>query len=60
MDIQRLANELQDIKTKYLLLKKKERQHDQIQRPRIQPNTLDGPRFTGGGFNLSKGSTVVA
>jgi len=60
MDIQRLAIELQDIKTKYLLLKKKERQHDQIQRPRVQPNTLDGPRFTGGGFNLSKGSTVVA
>jgi len=60
MDIQRLANELQDIKTKYLLLKKKERSHDRLDsRPRIQPNTIDGPRFTGGGFNLSKG-TVTA
>merc|ERR1712131_364351 len=30
MDIQRLANELQDIKTKYLLLKKKERSHERL------------------------------
>jgi len=57
MDIQRLANELQEIKQKYLQAKKRERVNEEREfqnRPKIQPNVVDGPRFTGGGFNLSK------
>lgn len=57
MDIQRLANELQEIKQKYLQAKKRERVQEEREfqnRPKIAPNVVDQARFTGGGFNLSK------
>ena len=50
-------NPFQEIKQKYLQAKKRERVNEEREfqnRPKIQPNVVDGPRFTGGGFNLSK------
>ena len=50
-------NLFQEIKQKYLQAKKRERVNEEREfqnRPKIQPNVVDGPRFTGGGFNLSK------
>lgn len=50
-------NTFQEIKQKYLQAKKRERVNEEREfqnRPKIQPNVVDGPRFTGGGFNLSK------
>jgi len=46
---------------KYLQAKKRERVAEEKEfknRPKIQPNMVDGPRFTGGGFNLK--TTVAA
>ena len=52
-----LTPTFQEIKQKYLQAKKRERVNEEREfqnRPKIQPNVVDGPRFTGGGFNLSK------
>ncbi|XP_077992251.1 cilia- and flagella-associated protein 58-like [Glandiceps talaboti] len=58
-EIERLARELQEAKKKYFLQKRKEQQQRERERalaqagaPVIQPQRHDGPRFTGGGFNL--------
>lgn len=60
-EIERLARELQDVKKKYFLSKKKEQQQNERERaiaqagaPLIQPQRTDQPRFTGGGFNLKQ------
>ncbi|KAM6265398.1 cilia- and flagella-associated protein 58 [Porphyrio hochstetteri] len=59
-EIERLANELQNVKKKYLAQKRKEQQAKEKERsladmelefPRHRP---DVPRFTGGGFALSR------
>uniref|UniRef100_H2ZK26 Cilia- and flagella-associated protein 58 central coiled coil domain-containing protein n=1 Tax=Ciona savignyi TaxID=51511 RepID=H2ZK26_CIOSA len=58
-EIERLARELQDVKKKYFLHKKKEQQQKERERAlvqagssSIQPQRTDAARFTGGGFNL--------
>ncbi|XP_019635813.1 PREDICTED: cilia- and flagella-associated protein 58-like [Branchiostoma belcheri] len=58
-EIERLARELQDVKKKYFMQKRKEQQQKERERalqqagaPIIQPQRTDQPRFTGGGFNL--------
>nr|XP_002129786.1 cilia- and flagella-associated protein 58 [Ciona intestinalis] len=58
-EIERLARELQDVKKKYFLHKKKEQQQKERERAlaqagasAIQPQRTDAARFTGGGFNL--------
>ncbi|KAI8485663.1 hypothetical protein Bbelb_366820 [Branchiostoma belcheri] len=58
-EIERLARELQDVKKKYFIQKRKEQQQKERERalqqagaPIIQPQRTDQPRFTGGGFNL--------
>ncbi|XP_002733915.1 cilia- and flagella-associated protein 58-like [Saccoglossus kowalevskii] len=58
-EIERLARELQEAKKKYFIQKRKEQQQRERERalaqagaPVIQPQRHDGPRFTGGGFNL--------
>jgi len=60
-EIERLARELQDVKKKYFMHKKKEQQAQERDRaiaqagaPVIQPQRTDQPRFTGGGFNLKQ------
>ncbi|XP_074640823.1 cilia- and flagella-associated protein 58-like [Tubulanus polymorphus] len=60
-EIERLARELQEVKKKYFNQKKKEQQIKERDRaiaqagaPVIQPQRTDGPRFTGGGFNLKQ------
>uniref|UniRef100_A0AAY4F012 Cilia- and flagella-associated protein 58 central coiled coil domain-containing protein n=1 Tax=Denticeps clupeoides TaxID=299321 RepID=A0AAY4F012_9TELE len=62
-EIERLTSELQNVKKKYLSLKRKEQQAKEKERtlaqvgvPVIQPQWADGPRFTGGGFNLKQSS----
>uniref|UniRef100_A0A8B9LB71 Cilia and flagella associated protein 58 n=1 Tax=Astyanax mexicanus TaxID=7994 RepID=A0A8B9LB71_ASTMX len=61
-DTERLAQELQDTKKKYLSLKKrveKERSLAQAGQPIIQPQLTDGPRFTGGGFSLKHPTRIT-
>lgn len=60
-EIERLARELQEIKKKYFIQKKKEQQQKERERalaqagaPLIQPQRTDGARFAGGGFNLKQ------
>ncbi|XP_077972607.1 cilia- and flagella-associated protein 58-like [Styela clava] len=60
-EIERLARELQEIKKKYFIQKKKEQQLKERDRalaqagaPIIQPQRTDGARFAGGGFNLKQ------
>ncbi|XP_030841697.1 cilia- and flagella-associated protein 58 [Strongylocentrotus purpuratus] len=66
-EIERLAKELQDAKKKYYAQKRKEQQARERDRalaqagaPPIQPQRTDGPRFTGGGFNLKQTGKVGA
>ncbi|XP_064630786.1 cilia- and flagella-associated protein 58-like [Lineus longissimus] len=65
-EIERLARELQEVKKKYYMQKRKEQQQKERERaiaqagaPIIQPQRNDGPRFTGGGFNLKQPSKGV-
>ncbi|KAL5022872.1 hypothetical protein ScPMuIL_002027 [Solemya velum] len=65
-EIERIARELQDVKKKYFMQKKKEQQQRERERalaqagaPVIQPQRADGPRFTGGGFNLKAAKTAA-
>ncbi|KAL3864718.1 hypothetical protein ACJMK2_006491 [Sinanodonta woodiana] len=65
-EIERIARELQEVKKKYFMQKKKEQQtkerdHTMAQAgaPAIQPQRTDGPRFTGGGFNLKTTKTAA-
>jgi len=60
-DIERLSRELQDIKKKYFMHKKREQQQRERERsinqaalPPFQPQRTDAPKFTGGGFNLKQ------
>jgi len=59
-EISRLNSELKECKQKYLELKK----HELAQRTRqtnetaIKPPRADGPRFTGGGFNLKPATRI--
>jgi len=64
-DIERLSRELQDIKKKYFLQKKREQQQRDRERniaqaslPPFQPQRTDAPKFTGGGFNLNQTAKV--
>ncbi|KAM6971891.1 cilia- and flagella-associated protein 58 [Aplochiton taeniatus] len=65
-EIERLAHELQNIKKKYLSQKRKEqecreqRSLTQVSPSVILPQRSDGPRFTGGGFSLTKPGKVTA
>ncbi|CAK8688850.1 cilia- and flagella-associated protein 58-like [Clavelina lepadiformis] len=66
-EIERLARELQDVKKKYFLHRKKEQQIKERERamaqvgaPTIQPQRTDGPRFTGGGFSLKSPQKATA
>ncbi|XP_071949020.1 cilia- and flagella-associated protein 58-like [Antedon mediterranea] len=66
-EIERLARELQDVKKKYYMQKRKEQQAKERDRvlaqggaPTIQAQRSDGPRFTGGGFNLKPPAQVKA
>ncbi|XP_077311214.1 cilia- and flagella-associated protein 58 [Lithobates pipiens] len=59
-EVERLANELQNVKKKYLAQKRKEQQAREKERSMmdtdpqyLQPQRMDVPRFTGGGFPLS-------
>ncbi|KAM8924702.1 cilia- and flagella-associated protein 58 [Pelodytes ibericus] len=59
-EVERLSNELQNVKKKYLYQKHKEQQAKENERSMagaenafIQPQRMEGPRFTGGGFPLS-------
>ncbi|XP_038070552.1 cilia- and flagella-associated protein 58-like [Patiria miniata] len=63
-EIERLARELQEVKKKYYAQKRKEQQGRERERAvaqagtaPIQPQRTDGPRFTGGGFNLKQPGT---
>ncbi|KAJ8317337.1 hypothetical protein KUTeg_005241 [Tegillarca granosa] len=65
-EIERIARELQEVKKKYFMQKKKEMQIKERDRalaqagaPVIQPQRTDGPRFTGGGFNLKQSKTAA-
>jgi len=65
-EIERIARELQEVKKKYFMQKKKETQTKERERalaqagaPVIQPQRTDGPRFTGGGFNLKTTKTAA-
>ncbi|KAK3094779.1 hypothetical protein FSP39_006145 [Pinctada imbricata] len=65
-EIERIARELQEVKKKYFMQKKKEQQAKERDRalaqagaPVIQPQRTDGPRFTGGGFNLKSTKTAA-
>jgi len=64
-DIERLSRELQDVKKKYFLQKKREQQQRDRERniaqaslPPFQPQRTDAPKFTGGGFNLNQTAKV--
>lgn len=66
-EIERIARELQEVKKKYFMQKKKETQQKERERalnqagvPAIQPQRSEGPRFTGGGFNLKSTSKTAA
>ncbi|XP_039537748.1 cilia- and flagella-associated protein 58 [Pimephales promelas] len=60
-EIERLAQELQEVKKKYLAQKRKEQEYREKERnlsatgqPAIQPQRPDGPRFAGGGFSFKQ------
>lgn len=64
-DIERLSRELQDVKKKYFMHKKREQQQRDRDRtltqatlPPFQPQRTDGPKFTGGGFNLKQPAKI--
>lgn len=66
-EIERLAKELQEVKKKFYMQKRKEQQarerdraYQQATGPAFSPQRTDGPRFTGGGFNLKPPAKVVA
>ncbi|XP_030634790.1 cilia- and flagella-associated protein 58 [Chanos chanos] len=66
LQIERLSQELQNIKKKYLSQKRKEhrcREKERIlahmDQSVIQPQRPDGPRFTGGGFNLTETNKIT-
>ncbi|OCT71229.1 hypothetical protein XELAEV_18034207mg [Xenopus laevis] len=63
-EIERLANELQNMKKKYLTQKRREQQAREKERSAadtfLQQQHLEGPRFTGGGFPLSHAPKVSA
>lgn len=62
VEVERLSRELQEVKKKYFLQKKKEMSVKERERaliqtmapPIIPPQKSDMPRFTGGGFNLKQ------
>ncbi|WAR21360.1 CFA58-like protein [Mya arenaria] len=65
-EIERIARELQEVKKKYFMQKKKEQSFKEQERtlaqagaPIIQPQRTEGPRFTGGGFNLKSTKTAA-
>ncbi|XP_057307305.1 cilia- and flagella-associated protein 58-like [Hydractinia symbiolongicarpus] len=64
-DIERLSRELQDVKKKYFMHKRREQQQRDRDRtlaqatlPPFQPQRTDGPKFTGGGFNLKQPAKI--
>ncbi|XP_068709686.1 cilia- and flagella-associated protein 58-like [Montipora foliosa] len=66
-EIERLAKELQEVKKKFYMQKRKEQQarerdraYQQAAGPAFSPQRTDGPRFTGGGFNLKPPAKAVA
>lgn len=66
-EIERLSRELQDVKKKYFMQKKREQQQREQERaiqqasmPPFQPQRTDGPKFTGGGFNLKQNAAKVS
>lgn len=66
-EIERLAKELQEAKKKFYMQKRKEQQarerdraYQQATGPAFSPHRTDGPRFTGGGFNLKPPPKAVA
>lgn len=66
-EIERLAKELQEVKKKFYMQKRKEQQarerdraYQQATGPAFSPIRTDGPRFTGGGFNLKPPAKAVA
>ncbi|XP_058235991.1 cilia- and flagella-associated protein 58-like [Hemibagrus wyckioides] len=66
-EIERLAGELQNVKKKYFMQKRKEQACREKERsmaqaglPMIVPQRIDGARFTGGGFNLKQGNKIAA
>lgn len=66
-ELERLSKELQEAKKKYYLQKRKEQQAKERERtlqqatlPPFAPQRTDGPRFTGGGFNLQQPPKAVA
>ncbi|GFR69515.1 cilia- and flagella-associated protein 58-like [Elysia marginata] len=65
-EIERIARELQDVKKKYFMQKKKEQNIKERDRalaqagaPPIMSQRADAPRFTGGGFNLKTTKTAA-
>ncbi|XP_046850277.1 cilia- and flagella-associated protein 58-like [Xenia sp. Carnegie-2017] len=66
-ELERLSKELQEVKKKYYMQKRKEQQAREQERtiqqakmPSFVPQRIDGPRFTGGGFNLHQTPKAVA
>lgn len=61
-EIERLATELQETKKNWFIMKKKDQKRKENERMKNNNNNMihsqrnDGPRFTGGGFNLSQGT----
>ncbi|TSK17894.1 Cilia- and flagella-associated protein 58 [Bagarius yarrelli] len=65
-EIERLAEELRNVKKKYYMQKRKEqtcrekeRSLVQAEQPLIMPQRIDGPRFTGGGFSMKQGNKIA-
>ncbi|XP_028391135.1 cilia- and flagella-associated protein 58-like [Dendronephthya gigantea] len=65
-ELERLSKELQEAKKKYYMQKRKEQQARERERtmqqaniPPFAPQRTDGPRFTGGGFNLQPPKAVA-
>lgn len=65
-EIERLATELQETKKNWFQMKKKDQQRQERERVKantqnmIQSQRQDGPRFTGGGFNLNQTGKLQA
>jgi len=65
-EIERLATELQDTKKNWFQMKKKDQTRQEKERIKhntqnmIQSQRQDGPRFTGGGFNLNQAGKMKA
>lgn len=66
-EIERLAKELQEVKKKFYMQKRKEQQarerdraYQQATGPAFSSQRTDGARFTGGGFNLKPPAKAVA